>query len=97
MIGPDSITFLRNPSKDMERELLLMDKFVREVVVVAAAVILMIVPILVYGQGPPGKIVGTVKDPNGASVSGAEVSLLNPHQAVIRATVTGVIATSFRI
>ena len=34
MIDPDSITFLRNPSKDMERELLLMDKLVREVVVV---------------------------------------------------------------
>jgi uncharacterized surface anchored protein len=46
------------------------------------------VPILVYGQGSQGKIVGAVKDPDGANVSGAEVSLLNPQQAVIRATVT---------
>ena len=55
---------------------------------VAATAILMILPILVYGQGSQGKIVGTVKDRDGANVSGAEVSLLNPHQAVIRATVT---------
>jgi hypothetical protein len=65
-----------------------MSKLMREFGFVAAAAILMIVPILVYGQGSQGKIVGSVKDPDGANVSGAEVSLLNPHQAVIRATVT---------
>jgi hemoglobin/transferrin/lactoferrin receptor protein len=35
-----------------------------------------------------GKINGTVKDPDGAVVSGASVSLLNAHRAVISATTT---------
>jgi outer membrane receptor protein involved in Fe transport len=35
-----------------------------------------------------GKIVGTVKDPQGANVSGADVSLLHTTQGVVRATVT---------
>ncbi len=35
-----------------------------------------------------GKINGTVKDPDGATVSGANVSLLHTNQAVVRATVT---------
>jgi outer membrane receptor protein involved in Fe transport len=35
-----------------------------------------------------GKVMGTVKDPDGAVVSGADVSLLYTNQAVIRATVT---------
>lgn len=35
-----------------------------------------------------GKVRGTVKDPDGASLSGAAVSLLHTNQAVVRATVT---------
>src|SRR5258705_9722613 len=88
MVVLNSITFLRDPLKKMKRELLLMSKLMREFGFVAATAILVILPLLVYGQGLQGKIVGTVKDPDGADVSGAEVSLLNPHQAVIRATVT---------
>lgn len=37
---------------------------------------------------PNGKITGRVKDPDGATVSGADVSLLNTNQAVLRATLT---------
>ncbi len=36
----------------------------------------------------PGSISGTVKDQNGAVVSGAEVSLVHPQQAVLRTTTT---------
>jgi outer membrane receptor protein involved in Fe transport len=39
-------------------------------------------------QGLQGSIAGTVKDPEGASVSGAEVMLLHPQQAVLGTTVT---------
>jgi hemoglobin/transferrin/lactoferrin receptor protein len=39
-------------------------------------------------QSSPGKIAGAVKDQNGASVSGAAISLLNSQQAVLRAGVT---------
>ena len=35
-----------------------------------------------------GRIVGTVKDQRGANVSGAEVSLVHPQQAVLQSTVT---------
>ena len=41
-----------------------------------------------FGHDSGGKITGTVKDPNGAIVSGADVSLLHTNQAVLRATVT---------
>ena len=44
--------------------------------------------VLAYGQNSNGKINGTVKDPDGAVVSGADVSLVNTNQAVLRATVT---------
>lgn len=40
------------------------------------------------GQGTQGTVKGTVKDPDGAAVSGVDVSLLLPNQAVARATVT---------
>jgi hemoglobin/transferrin/lactoferrin receptor protein len=40
------------------------------------------------GQNSTGKVTGTVKDPDGAVVSGASVSLLHTNQAVVRATVT---------
>ena len=42
----------------------------------------------VFGRDAEGKVTGTVKDSNGAIVSGASVSLLNNTQAVLRATVT---------
>ena len=44
--------------------------------------------VLAYGQNSNGKINGTVKDSDGAVVSGAGVSLLNANQAVLRTTVT---------
>jgi outer membrane receptor protein involved in Fe transport len=44
--------------------------------------------VLAYGQNSNGKITGTVKDPDGAVVIGADVTLLNASQAVLRATVT---------
>lgn len=44
--------------------------------------------VLASGQNSNGKINGTVKDSDGAVVSGADVSLLNANQAVLRATVT---------
>ena len=40
------------------------------------------------GNNSTAKVTGTVKDPDGATVSGAAVSLLNSNQAVVRATVT---------
>ncbi|HKZ01585.1 MAG TPA: TonB-dependent receptor, partial [Pyrinomonadaceae bacterium] len=39
-------------------------------------------------QKPSGRIAGIVKDQRGAHVSGAEVSLIHPHQAVLQTTVT---------
>ncbi|HLE63407.1 MAG TPA: TonB-dependent receptor, partial [Pyrinomonadaceae bacterium] len=39
-------------------------------------------------QRPSGRIAGIVKDQRGAHVSGAEVSLIHPHQAVLQTTVT---------
>lgn len=41
-----------------------------------------------FGHESVGKITGTVEDPDGATVKGADVSLLNTNQAVLRATVT---------
>lgn len=40
------------------------------------------------GQDSTGKVTGTVRDPDGASLSGAAVSLLHTNRAVVRATVT---------
>ena len=44
--------------------------------------------VLAYGQSSSGKINGTVRDSDGAVVSGANVSLVNQNQAVLRAAVT---------
>src|SRR5688572_10631315 len=44
--------------------------------------------LVAMGQNSQGKITGTVKDADGAIVSGVEVSLQLPNQAVARATVT---------
>ncbi len=66
-----------------------MNKLVREVVVVViCAAIFALMPMFLLGQASPGKIVGTVKDPEGAIVNGVDVYLLNPLQAVIRTTAT---------
>jgi hemoglobin/transferrin/lactoferrin receptor protein len=46
------------------------------------------VSLTAFAQGSQGKITGIVKDPGGAVVSGASVSLLHPNRAVIAATVT---------
>lgn len=43
---------------------------------------------LVFAQQSNGKITGTVKDQDGAIVTGADVSLLHTNQAVVRSTVT---------
>ena len=45
-------------------------------------------PTVVKGQNAQGTIKGTVKDSDGAAVSGVDVSLLLPNQAVIHATTT---------
>jgi outer membrane receptor protein involved in Fe transport len=45
-------------------------------------------PFMAAADDAEGKINGTVKDPDGAVVSGASVSLLNAHRAVIAATTT---------
>ena len=45
-------------------------------------------PFTAVADDADGKINGTVKDPEGAVVSGASVSLLNAHRAVISATTT---------
>jgi outer membrane receptor protein involved in Fe transport len=47
-----------------------------------------VVPFTSFAQDSEGKINGTVKDPDGAVVSGANVSLLHSHRAVIGATTT---------
>jgi len=45
-------------------------------------------PFMSVAQDAEGKINGTVKDPDGAVVAGASVSLLHSHRAVIAATTT---------
>ena len=56
--------------------------------IVLGAILLCILPAVAFAEPPAGKITGTVKDPDGAIVSGASVSLLHTNQAVVRATVT---------
>jgi outer membrane receptor protein involved in Fe transport len=45
-------------------------------------------PFVSFAQDEEGKINGSVKDPDGAVVAGASVSLLHSHRAVIAATTT---------
>ena len=45
-------------------------------------------PFMAAAEDSEGKIDGTVKDPGGAVVAGASVSLLHSHRAVIAATIT---------
>ena len=65
-----------------------MRKVVRARVVLALVLIALASGIAFSQQRSEGSITGVVKDPNGAIVSGAEVSLLHA-QSVLRTTVTG--------
>src|SRR6185369_10221518 len=47
-----------------------------------------VVPVMAASEESEGRIKGSVKDSNGAIVSGIDVSLLLPNQAVWKATVT---------
>jgi hemoglobin/transferrin/lactoferrin receptor protein len=55
---------------------------------ILTVIFILAVSLVVVGQQSAGKITGTVKDPDGASVSGVQVSLRLASQAVPRATVT---------
>ncbi len=50
--------------------------------------VLTAIPDVVSAQSDTGRIAGTVKDSNDAVVSNAEVSLVYPHQAVVRTALT---------
>ncbi len=55
------------------------------------SVIIFVSPLILGAQtNSRGRIDGTVKDQRGANVSGAEVSLVHPQQAVLQSTVTNV-------
>src|SRR5215213_4193402 len=56
--------------------------------VLTAFLITILVCVLALGQTSSGKITGIVKDPDGAIMSGVDVSLLSANRAVLRATVT---------
>ena len=47
-----------------------------------------VISVMAAGEVSKGRIKGTVKDSSGAVVASVEVSLLLPHQAVWKATVT---------
>ena len=56
--------------------------------IVAMLLTSVLCPLAVLAQQSEGSISGTVKDQNGDAVSGAEVRLLHPQQAVLRTTTT---------
>ena len=56
--------------------------------IIIAILFTLAMPFSVFGQNSEGKITGSVKDGDGAIVSGVSVSLHLPNQAVARATVT---------
>src|SRR5688572_21201332 len=56
--------------------------------VLTAFLFTILVCLVTFGQTSNGKISGTVKDPDGAILSGADVSLLTVNRAVLQATVT---------
>jgi hypothetical protein len=58
----------------------------RWVVGAVGMVLLMTGPLLAYGQEVSGSISGTVVDPNGASVSGAVVTITNTDRADVERT-----------
>lgn len=56
---------------------------------VMVVVIIVATPALLMGQQDShGRIKGTVKDPQGANMRAAEVSLVHPHQAILNTTTT---------
>ncbi|HET8781330.1 MAG TPA: TonB-dependent receptor, partial [Pyrinomonadaceae bacterium] len=55
---------------------------------VLGLVLTIAITMIAMGQNSQGKITGTIKDAEGAAVSGAGVSLQLAHQAITRATVT---------
>ena len=62
-----------------------MKKFIA---VVRCCLLACVIPCMSVAQDSEGKVNGTVKDPNGAVVSGISVSLLHSNRAVIAATTT---------
>ena len=58
------------------------------VIAILKSLLTCVVSFAAYGQEPEIKITGSVKDPDGAVVSGADVSLLTANRAVIGATVS---------
>src|SRR5882724_1525721 len=56
--------------------------------IVAMLLTSVLYPPAVLAQQSEGSLSGTVKDQNGDAVSGAEVTLLHPQQAVLRTTTT---------
>ncbi len=59
-------------------------------IIVAAVGLLFLsaLSLVAFGQDSQGKVTGTVKDANGAVVTGAEVSVLHANRSVLRAGVT---------
>ncbi|HEU4873189.1 MAG TPA: TonB-dependent receptor [Pyrinomonadaceae bacterium] len=55
---------------------------------VTALLLTSAISLAAYGHDSNGKVTGTVKDPGGAVVTGADVSLLHSSRAVLRDTVT---------
>ena len=53
-----------------------------------AAVLVLMPAVLLAQQNPHGTIVGVVRDQEQATLSGAEVSLVHQHQAVLATTTT---------
>jgi outer membrane receptor protein involved in Fe transport len=73
----------------MKNENSLKNTLVRAVVAVAmCTAIVAAMPVIVPAQWSLGRIAGTVKDAEGANISGAEVSLRLPQQAVLARTLT---------
>jgi len=58
------------------------------VIAILKSLLTCVVSFAAYGQEPEIKITGSVKDPDGAVVSGADVSLLTSNRAVVGATVS---------
>src|SRR5258708_1925711 len=63
-------------------------KVARANIVLAMLLLALATALALPQQGSQGTIAGTVKDPNGAAVSGATVSLLHAQQALLRTTAT---------
>jgi len=78
------------PSHDKGSTSMKISKMITRAITSALIVAMMVLPAATSQaqQSALGKIAGTVKDANGAAVSGAAVSLLHPQQALLRTTAT---------